>query len=644
LGKQKGTGKERKRGRGRESGGDWERVSPQCWSGESETDFVFVKPVDGEERGGVFVCWKEIEEGKEGSGWAGGVCAPLRRNARGMATGDLRNNVEKLRQELRGTCVDESAVEWAGVAEGNPVALLPILHKVLLDDSHLVARYLANRGYQLFPTNDRKFLEGVFRIARSEFSYKMHLTLDQFLSQGFAERKIIFVCDVIKLCKRLATDLERTRKSSHVRSRPSQSLNDSPSQSRAKSKVLAVKVNGDSNSDESGRNGGSPAFQKNSLGRPKPRVNLQTTGHAIDSLKSPNSSGPVSPVSTMSAASAPAVFRQAPVRAKPDIVLNNKKLQSLISPPLEQSGNWGQESFSYVKRNTSTTSRAMEYWVTSPPPSNERSQQAGARRSNGTSAGRMSPKFYRPRRTTSPGGSVSERSQNSFVASRPRSGVTGSPIDLSRRMLSNQSTPHSVTSSRTGASERYMPSSHIARKLSLPSESEASRSYTGTPKRRTPERTHTGRSSSKSMSRILNGSRRKDSASVKSEAAVLSPEDMSKFVSTLDMLSLIPTRISSMEKNVYSALETMERRIQTLDRRLQIVSNSVDLAEKESEENHQEKKDASCASPFSSKSTTPPPPPPPQAKAESNPTEIDDFLKVIEERFKETATVLAEID
>ncbi len=47
---------------------------------------------------------------------------------------------------------------------------------------------------------------------RDEFTYKPKITREQFFAKGFAERKCLFVCDVIRLCKTLHHNLTRESK------------------------------------------------------------------------------------------------------------------------------------------------------------------------------------------------------------------------------------------------------------------------------------------------------------------------------------------------------------------------------------------------------------------------------------------------
>ena len=128
------------------------------------------------------------------------------------ATGDLHGNIEKLRDHLRRVHYD-SALQVDALAAGEPAGFLPLLHFVLLRHSHAVARWLAERGYELSAKTDLRFVETVYRLARVELGYRHALTSKQFLSPGFAERKVLFVIDLLRLVqeKHAAMSLEREK-------------------------------------------------------------------------------------------------------------------------------------------------------------------------------------------------------------------------------------------------------------------------------------------------------------------------------------------------------------------------------------------------------------------------------------------------
>ncbi|KAI9208199.1 Centrosomal spindle body, CEP44-domain-containing protein [Polychytrium aggregatum] len=125
-----------------------------------------------------------------------------------MATGDIKNNLLKLQTDLR-HCQYPGHHDSNGMVKGDPASYLPIIHFILLDASPLLARHLATKGYDLYGKKDMRFLESVYRILRDEFNYKPALRKDQFFSMGFAEHKMIFVMDLIRLCKHRIGELER---------------------------------------------------------------------------------------------------------------------------------------------------------------------------------------------------------------------------------------------------------------------------------------------------------------------------------------------------------------------------------------------------------------------------------------------------
>jgi hypothetical protein len=58
-------------------------------------------------------------------------------------------------------------------------------------------------------------MEAVHKLLRDEFNYKPSLNRDQFFSTGFAERKLIFISDLVRLCKELRDKLARSSGLTH---------------------------------------------------------------------------------------------------------------------------------------------------------------------------------------------------------------------------------------------------------------------------------------------------------------------------------------------------------------------------------------------------------------------------------------------
>jgi len=125
------------------------------------------------------------------------------------ATGDLPGNVEKLKLELGKIKFPAKRFNEKLIREGDPAGLLPILHYSLLNFSKPLAQKVVQEGYELNGKTDLRFLEAVWKLLRIMLGYRPSLTVSQFLSQGFAERKVLMMCDVIAMCKHEHNELLR---------------------------------------------------------------------------------------------------------------------------------------------------------------------------------------------------------------------------------------------------------------------------------------------------------------------------------------------------------------------------------------------------------------------------------------------------
>uniref|UniRef100_A0A061RRN5 Centrosomal protein of 44 kDa n=1 Tax=Tetraselmis sp. GSL018 TaxID=582737 RepID=A0A061RRN5_9CHLO len=124
-------------------------------------------------------------------------------------TGDLHGNLEKLKSELHKIKMPISKFEEQKVRQGDPAAFLPILHYSLISFSKPLAREIVENNYELNGKTDLRFLESVWKLLRELVNYKPALSVNQFLSQGFAERKILTVCDIVALCRQRHSELLR---------------------------------------------------------------------------------------------------------------------------------------------------------------------------------------------------------------------------------------------------------------------------------------------------------------------------------------------------------------------------------------------------------------------------------------------------
>ncbi|CAD7697406.1 unnamed protein product [Ostreobium quekettii] len=128
-----------------------------------------------------------------------------------MATGDICGNVQRLQRELRQIKFDAD-VDEVGLRIGDPVAFLPVLHHVLLKFSRALARDVSEHGYEIQGKTDQRFVECAFKVMRDIFGMRLVLTPGQFLEQGYAERKVLLLIELLQVCKRRHNDLVRKQR------------------------------------------------------------------------------------------------------------------------------------------------------------------------------------------------------------------------------------------------------------------------------------------------------------------------------------------------------------------------------------------------------------------------------------------------
>eukprot|EP00879_Flechtneria_rotunda_P028236 GHRR01030327.1.p1 GENE.GHRR01030327.1~~GHRR01030327.1.p1 ORF type:complete len:202 (+),score=67.28 GHRR01030327.1:189-794(+) len=147
-----------------------------------------------------------------------------------MSTGDIQGKIAQLQRVLKHLKYPTS-VDTIGLTLGDPLAVLHILNFVLLKYSRHVAAYTLSMGVQLQGKTDEGFVKAALRLFREHMGLKVVLTSGQFLEQGFAERKLLLLYDVVKACRELhlaGVKQERTKVHNAFRQSPAKLLPASP--------------------------------------------------------------------------------------------------------------------------------------------------------------------------------------------------------------------------------------------------------------------------------------------------------------------------------------------------------------------------------------------------------------------------------
>lgn len=136
-----------------------------------------------------------------------------------MATGDLKNNLRILNSELRKLNVPSNICNLAGMSAGNTDTFLDVFDNILQWHNPALSRLINSKGLKppSKKENKTKFLESVYLIFREIFSWKPPLSVSQFLSNGFHEKKVIMCTELIRQVIQKIQELEpKSAKKQHL--------------------------------------------------------------------------------------------------------------------------------------------------------------------------------------------------------------------------------------------------------------------------------------------------------------------------------------------------------------------------------------------------------------------------------------------
>ena len=91
----------------------------------------------------------------------------------------------------------------------DPLLALPVLHFALLDYNAALTAKFATGGYRFYSKSDLAFVRSAFRACRDELKFFPRLTVEQFLRWGFAQQRLLLLCEVLRKCIAEARKLKR---------------------------------------------------------------------------------------------------------------------------------------------------------------------------------------------------------------------------------------------------------------------------------------------------------------------------------------------------------------------------------------------------------------------------------------------------
>lgn len=113
-----------------------------------------------------------------------------------MSTGDVQNNLRKLRRQLK-LIRYPLEVNYERLSQGHVDGFLTIYHYLMVDYNTSLVHCIAGMGLEFYAKTDLRFIEAMYKVLRELISYKPTLTKEQFFSKGFGERKIIMCTEIV---------------------------------------------------------------------------------------------------------------------------------------------------------------------------------------------------------------------------------------------------------------------------------------------------------------------------------------------------------------------------------------------------------------------------------------------------------------
>eukprot|EP00929_Paragymnodinium_shiwhaense_P085623 TRINITY_DN46039_c0_g2_i3.p1 TRINITY_DN46039_c0_g2~~TRINITY_DN46039_c0_g2_i3.p1 ORF type:complete len:509 (+),score=112.33 TRINITY_DN46039_c0_g2_i3:106-1632(+) len=122
--------------------------------------------------------------------------------------GNVAATLENLRSQLRSARYPMlSELDGQGMLAGRPTAFLPVLHWLLLGFSDPLGHFITDKGFALGAKSDLRFIEAVYKLLREHLGYSPALTVTQFFTNSFAERKVLFCQDVLRIAQHMHAEL-----------------------------------------------------------------------------------------------------------------------------------------------------------------------------------------------------------------------------------------------------------------------------------------------------------------------------------------------------------------------------------------------------------------------------------------------------
>ncbi|KAL4439098.1 hypothetical protein ABPG74_008873 [Tetrahymena malaccensis] len=153
----------------------------------------------------------------------------------------LQNQSEILKRNLQKINFQQN-VSFQVFQDKNPIIFLQILHYAIINYNVDFYKYLIDKGYELFSKSDLNFMQSVYKFLQKEYEYKPPISLEQFFTNIYLEKKLIICNDILEIVIKNTVEKQKKQKQDKNTSQKNLKINQESEEDKIQVKVVKENI------------------------------------------------------------------------------------------------------------------------------------------------------------------------------------------------------------------------------------------------------------------------------------------------------------------------------------------------------------------------------------------------------------------
>ncbi|KAL4489453.1 hypothetical protein ABPG72_002749 [Tetrahymena utriculariae] len=153
----------------------------------------------------------------------------------------LQNQSEILKRNLQKINYQQN-LSFQAFQDKNPIIFLQILHYAIINYNVDFYKNLIDKGYELFSKSDQNFMQSVYKFLQKEYEYKPPISLEQFFTNIYLEKKLIICNDILEILIKNTTEKQKKQKQDKNISSKNLKINQENEEERISVKVVKENI------------------------------------------------------------------------------------------------------------------------------------------------------------------------------------------------------------------------------------------------------------------------------------------------------------------------------------------------------------------------------------------------------------------